>query len=56
MSVTLTGQEEIKFAEKVANEYYNTELDTKEDYCIYIDTDSLFFSAKPLMEHMFPDQ
>ena len=49
-ATTITGQEFIKFSEKMANFYYNKELETKDiDYCIYIDTDSLFFSSKPAL-------
>ena len=48
-AVTSTGQEMIKFAEKAGNQFYTKELGKKDDYCIYIDTDSLFFSAKPLV-------
>ena len=42
-ATTVTGQELIKFTEKIANHYYNKELGDKEDYCIYTDTDSVFY-------------
>tara|TARA_B100001123_G_scaffold430329_1_gene550116 strand:+ start:735 stop:3260 length:2526 start_codon:yes stop_codon:yes gene_type:complete len=54
-ATTLTGQELIKFTEKIANHYYNKELDDKEDYCIYTDTDSVFYPALPLVKKRFPD-
>jgi len=40
-ATTLTGQDLIKFTEKIANYYYNQQLGDKEDYCIYTDTDSV---------------
>jgi len=54
-ATTVTGQELIKFTEKITNHYYNTELGDKEDYCIYTDTDSVFYSAKPLVQHRYPN-
>ena len=54
-ATTLTGQELIKFTEKIANYYYNRELDDKEDYCIYTDTDSVFYPALPLVKKRYPD-
>ncbi len=53
-SVTMTGQLLLKFAEKMANHYYNQILDSDEDYCIYMDTDSLFLLASPLIEKLYP--
>ena len=53
-ATTVTGQELIKFTEKITNHYYNTELGDKEDYCIYTDTDSVFYPAKPLVQHRHP--
>jgi len=52
-SVTLTGQTLIKFTRKLVNHFYNKELGTDKDYCIYIDTDSVFYSAVPLIKHRF---
>ena len=49
-ATTLTGQELIKFSKKITNHYYNKELGTDEDYVIYIDTDSIFASATPLVK------
>jgi len=54
-AVTSTGREMIKFAEKLGNEYYANILGVEEDYCKYIDTDSLFFSAEPLIKKLYPD-
>ena len=48
-ATTSTGQSIIKFAEKAGNQFYNNELGENKDWCVYIDTDSLFFSAKPLV-------
>ena len=50
-ATTLTGQELIKFSKKLVNLYYNKELGTTdENYVIYIDTDSIFASATPLVK------
>ena len=54
-ATTVTGQKLIKFTEKIANHYYNTELGDKEDYCIYTDTDSVFYPALPLIKKRYPD-
>jgi len=55
-ATTKTGQALIKFTKKIGNHFYNKELGTEKDYCIYIDTDSVFYSAVPLIEHRFPNQ
>jgi DNA polymerase elongation subunit (family B) len=48
LAVTATGQDVIKTSARVINMEYNELLDTEdEDYCIYIDTDSLYFSVVP---------
>ena len=54
-ATTLTGQNLIKFTERIANSYYNNKLGDKEDYCIYTDTDSVFYSAIPLVQKDFPN-
>jgi len=54
-ATTLTGQTLIKFTEKIANHYYNTELNDKTDYCIYTDTDSVFYPATPLVKNRYPN-
>jgi DNA polymerase elongation subunit (family B) len=55
-AVTYTGQSLIKFTKKIANSYYNKELDDTKDHCIYIDTDSVFYSATPVVKKRFPNQ
>ena len=54
-AVTYTGQTLIKFTRKAVNAYYNKELNDTEDYCIYIDTDSVFYSATPLIKKRYTD-
>ncbi|MBC8428070.1 MAG: hypothetical protein H8D94_01215 [Candidatus Pelagibacter sp.] len=56
-AVTVTGQELIKFTETIANHHYNKELklSTNDDHVIYVDTDSIFVSALPLVKNRFPD-
>ena len=54
-AVTKTGQSLIKFTKKIANAYYNKELNDDIDHCIYIDTDSVFYSALPLVKKRFPE-
>ena len=55
-AVTLTGQTVIKSTADMANIKYNKELGTKDgDYNIYIDTDSVFFSAVPILDFRYPD-
>ena len=54
-AVTTTGVSVIKFSRKIANHYYNKTLDDTEDHCIYIDTDSVFFSALPIVEKTMPN-
>ena len=55
-ATTITGQELIKFTKKIGNHFYNKELGTDKDYCIYIDTDSVFYSAVPLVNKRFPNK
>src|SRR6056300_1541207 len=55
-AVTTTGQTVIKSTADMANIKYNKELGTPDpDSNIYIDTDSVFFSAAPLLDHRIPD-
>jgi DNA polymerase elongation subunit (family B) len=55
-AVTTTGQTVIKSTADMANIKYNKELGTPDlDSNIYIDTDSVFFSAVPLMNKRWPD-
>ena len=53
--VTTTGQTVIKSTVDMANIKYNKELgDPELDSNIYIDTDSVFFSATPLFDKSIP--
>tara|TARA_B100001093_G_C26852649_1_gene1025828 strand:- start:2182 stop:4710 length:2529 start_codon:yes stop_codon:yes gene_type:complete len=55
-AVTLTGQQLIKATGEFGSKFYNDELGTDNiDYCIYTDTDSVFFSAKPIIEKRYPN-
>ena len=55
-AVTTTGQTVIKSTADMANIKYNKELGNPDlDSNIYIDTDSVFFSAVPLMDKRFPN-
>jgi DNA polymerase elongation subunit (family B) len=51
-AVTSSGVQTIKFTEKMINIHYNKLMETKDiDYVIYLDTDSCFISALPLINH-----
>lgn len=52
---TKTGVSVIKASEKVANLYYNKILGTNEDYVRYLDTDSIFLEATPLIKNKYPE-
>ena len=54
-AVTLTGQVVIKKTAEMANIKYWKELGTKEDYNVYIDTDSIYMMAEPLVKHRYPE-
>ena len=54
-ATTVTGQTFIKFAKDMSNYYYNKELGTDEDHCIYIDTDSLFYTSLPIIKKRYPN-
>ena len=55
-AVTTTGQTVIKSTADMANIKYNKELgDSTLDSNIYIDTDSVFFSAVPLLDKRIPN-
>ena len=55
-AVTTTGQTVIKSTADMANIKYNKELGTPDaDSNIYIDTDSVFFSAAPLLDFRIPN-
>ncbi len=55
-ATTLTGQELIKFSKTITNHFYNNQLGTDDDHVIYIDTDSIFASALPLVKHRYPKE
>ena len=54
-AVTITGQTVIKKTAEMANIKYWKELGTKEDYNVYIDTDSIYMMAEPLVKHRYPE-
>lgn len=54
-AVTITGQTVIKTTEKIANQYYVSQIGSSGDYNIYTDTDSVYFSALPLVKHRNPN-
>jgi DNA polymerase elongation subunit (family B) len=45
LAVTATGQDVIKTSARIVNKLYHDRTKTDKDYCIYIDTDSLYFPA-----------
>jgi DNA polymerase elongation subunit (family B) len=55
LAVTASGQDVIKTSAKYVNGKYNDKLNDTEDHCIYIDTDSLYFSVAPfIVDGMVP--
>ena len=54
-AVTTTGVKIIQFAQTMTNHFYSAEIGKENDYCIYIDTDSTFYSSLPLIKKRFPD-
>lgn len=53
-AITSSGQQIIKFTKKAANNYYQKILGGSDNYVIYIDTDSIFCSALPLVKKLYP--
>jgi DNA polymerase elongation subunit (family B) len=51
-SITLTGQQVIRHAMSKGNEWFEKQTGVKKEYVIYVDTDSNYFSAKPIIELM----
>ena len=47
-AVTLTGQDVIKTTAKFINKKYEKITGEQKDHCVYVDTDSVYFPAKPL--------
>ena len=55
-AVTLTGQQLIHYTSAMANYYYNNELGTRDiDYCLYTDTDSVFYESMPIINKRYPN-
>ena len=55
-AVTLSGVSIIKTAGKSINQYYKSILGQSDtDYVIYVDTDSVFVSALPIIQKTMPD-
>lgn len=54
-AITLTGQNIIQTSEKIADQYYNDLLNTNDNYVIGMDTDSLFLSLVPILNHLYPE-
>ena len=54
-AVTTTGQQLIKATSEFGSKFYNDELKTSKEYCIYIDTDSVFFPLLPLINKRYPN-
>jgi DNA-directed RNA polymerase I, II, and III subunit RPABC2 len=54
-AVTLTGQTVIKTTEMIANQYYSKHIGKTDDYNIYVDTDSVFYQAAPLVKARNPE-
>ena len=56
-AVTITGQDIIKTANKAINQYYKRVLNESEnnDHVIYVDTDSCFASALPIIQKTMPE-
>lgn len=57
-STTLTGQTLVKWSAFVGNKYYQNKMssDVLHDYCIYSDTDSVFFESIPLIKYLYPNE
>lgn len=51
-ATTITGQAVVKQAMKRGNEWFTAKTGIDKDYVIYVDTDSNFFSAIPIIELM----
>ena len=54
-AVTLTGQDIIKTTNKAINLYYKNILKEDGDYVVYVDTDSAFASAVPIIKKTMPE-
>lgn len=56
LAVTASGQDVIKNSAKYVNDLYTKRLTIEKDYCIYIDTDSLYFSSCQLFTNQSTDE
>ena len=63
-AITATGQNVIKFSQRVINSYYTKEIGKSHfinatggqaEFAFYTDTDSAFISALPLIQHRYPN-
>ena len=55
-SVTMTGQHLIQYSSDMGNVYYKRHIQNNDrDYCLYIDTDAVFFEALPIINVRYPD-
>ncbi len=54
-ATTITGQNVIKYANSVCNEYYSNKVGEVKDWVIYSDTDSIFISADAIIKKFHPD-
>jgi DNA polymerase elongation subunit (family B) len=55
-AITMTGQATVRRCEKNTNAYLNSILNTKKDYVIAIDTDSVFVNMGPIIDKYVKDQ
>ncbi len=56
LAVTLAGQLAIRWIENKLNEYMNNLLDTKEDYVVASDTDSIYLKLGTLVDKVFKEE
>ena len=54
LAVTSVGQTVIKTSQKIANKFYYESIGVEKDYCIYVDTDSLYLETIPYIQHKYP--
>lgn len=57
-AITLSGQTAIKWIENFVNSYLNSACETQEPYpfAVYMDTDSVYITFKPLLDKLGVDQ
>jgi len=56
LAVTASGQDVIKNSARYVNDLYVKRCQEEQDYCIYIDTDSLYFSSVQLFTNQTTDE